>query len=39
MSAVTIREIEERDWVRLRALRLEMLEDTPIAYLETLATA
>jgi GNAT superfamily N-acetyltransferase len=39
MTAFTVREIEERDWVRLRALRLEMLEDTPIAYLETLATA
>jgi len=34
-----VREVEERDWVRLRALRLEMLADTPIAYLETSATA
>jgi len=39
VTGFTVREIEERDWVRLRALRLEMLEDTPIAYLETLATA
>jgi GNAT superfamily N-acetyltransferase len=39
MTAVSVREVEERDWVRLRALRLEMLADTPIAYLETLETA
>jgi GNAT superfamily N-acetyltransferase len=39
MTSFRVREIEERDWVRLRALRLEMLADTPIAYLETLATA
>jgi GNAT superfamily N-acetyltransferase len=39
MTAFTVREVEERDWVRLRALRLEMLADTPIAYLETLETA
>lgn len=39
MTSFTVREIEERDWVRLRALRLEMLADTPIAYLETLARA
>ena len=39
MSAFTVREVEERDWVRLRTLRLEMLADTPIAYLETLETA
>jgi GNAT superfamily N-acetyltransferase len=39
MTAFTVREIEEQDWVRLRALRLEMLADTPIAYLETLETA
>lgn len=39
MSAFAVREVEERDWVRLRALRLEMLADTPIAYLETLETA
>lgn len=34
-----VRAVEEEDWDLLRALRLEMLEDTPIAYLETLATA
>lgn len=39
MTAFTVREVEERDWVRLRALRLEMLADTPIAYLETVETA
>jgi GNAT superfamily N-acetyltransferase len=39
MIAVAVREVEERDWVRMRALRLEMLADTPIAYLETLETA
>jgi GNAT superfamily N-acetyltransferase len=39
MTPFVVREIEERDWVRLRALRLEMLADTPIAYLETLTTA
>ncbi|GAA2754180.1 GNAT family N-acetyltransferase [Amnibacterium kyonggiense] len=39
MSGFIVREVEERDWTRLRALRLEMLADTPIAYLETLETA
>lgn len=39
MTAFVVREVEERDWTRLRALRLEMLADTPIAYLETLETA
>ena len=39
MTGFHVREVEERDWVRLRALRLEMLADTPIAYLETLETA
>jgi len=39
VTAFTVRQVEEQDWVRLRALRLEMLADTPIAYLETLATA
>ncbi|WP_375389643.1 GNAT family N-acetyltransferase [uncultured Amnibacterium sp.] len=39
MTAFAVREVEEQDWVRLRALRLEMLADTPIAYLETLETA
>lgn len=39
MTAFAVREVEEHDWVRMRSLRLEMLADTPIAYLETLATA
>jgi GNAT superfamily N-acetyltransferase len=39
MTSFTVREMEERDWVRLRALRMEMLADTPIAYLETVETA
>jgi GNAT superfamily N-acetyltransferase len=34
-----VRPIVEADWERFRALRLEMLADTPIAYLETLETA
>jgi GNAT superfamily N-acetyltransferase len=37
--AVTVRPIVEADWERYKALRLEMLADTPIAYLETLETA
>jgi GNAT superfamily N-acetyltransferase len=36
---VRVRAIVPDDWRRLRALRLEMLADTPLAYLETLATA
>jgi GNAT superfamily N-acetyltransferase len=35
----TIRSTDEEDWREVRDLRLEMLADTPIAYLETLATA
>ena len=38
-SPVRVRAIVPDDWARLRALRLEMLADTPLAYLETLATA
>ena len=34
-----VRPSAEDDWVAYRAIRLEMLEDTPIAFLETLATA
>lgn len=34
-----VRPSEEADWTAYRAIRLEMLEDTPIAFLETLATA
>ena len=36
---VTVRPVVEADWMRFKALRLEMLEDTPIAYLETLERA
>lgn len=39
MTGFHVREVVEHDWIRLRALRLEMLADTPIAYLETLETA
>jgi GNAT superfamily N-acetyltransferase len=38
-STVTIRSVTEEDWRELRGLRLEMLDDTPIAYQETWATA
>lgn len=34
-----IRRTTEQDWVEIRALRLEMLADTPHAYLETVADA
>jgi GNAT superfamily N-acetyltransferase len=33
---VTLRRIRVDDWARQRSLRLEMLADTPIAYLESL---
>jgi GNAT superfamily N-acetyltransferase len=39
MGALTIRTTVETDWERVRDLRLEMLRDTPIAYLETVETA
>ncbi|WP_025157599.1 GNAT family N-acetyltransferase [Leifsonia aquatica] len=35
----TVRPSVEDDWPAYRALRLEMLEDSPLAFLETLATA
>lgn len=35
----TLHRITEADWAEVRALRLEMLADTPHAYLETLAHA
>jgi GNAT superfamily N-acetyltransferase len=35
----TVRSPVEEDWERVRELRLEMLADTPIAYLETLEDA
>jgi GNAT superfamily N-acetyltransferase len=36
---VTVRPIRAADWERQRALRLEMLADTPIAFLERVETA
>jgi ribosomal protein S18 acetylase RimI-like enzyme len=36
---ITVRRVTEADWPRLRAVRLEMLADTPSAYLETVADA
>lgn len=35
----SVRAVVEADWREVKALRLEMLRDTPIAYLETLASA
>lgn len=39
MTAVTIFSPTEADWQRVRDLRLEMLRDTPIAFLETIEAA
>ncbi|MEZ0163360.1 GNAT family N-acetyltransferase [Kineococcus sp. LSe6-4] len=39
MTPVLIRSTTEDDWREVRALRLEMLADTPHAYVETLQTA
>ena len=36
---VSIHRTVEADWERVRDIRLEMLADTPLAYLETLETA
>lgn len=36
---VVLRRIRADDWARQRALRLEMLADTPVAYLESLEAA
>ncbi|HEU4674477.1 MAG TPA: N-acetyltransferase [Motilibacteraceae bacterium] len=36
---VVVRQVRPEDWAKLRDLRLEMLADTPLAYLETLADA
>jgi GNAT superfamily N-acetyltransferase len=36
---VTVRRVRFQDAARMRALRLEMLADTPLAFLETLAEA
>ena len=38
-SGFRIERIAESDWQRMRALRLEMLADTPLAFLETLEDA
>ena len=38
-DVITLRRVTEEDWERLRDVRLEMLADTPTAYLETLADA
>ncbi len=38
-APVRVERLREDDWRRWRELRLEMLRDTPIAYLETLAEA
>ncbi len=38
-GAVVVRRLVEDDWAMLRAVRLEMLADTPLAYLETVADA
>ncbi|GAA4267103.1 GNAT family N-acetyltransferase [Frondihabitans peucedani] len=38
-STVTIRSVTEEDWREFRGLRLRMLEDTPIAFGETLEHA
>jgi hypothetical protein len=35
----TVRRVRPDDSARMRALRLEMLADTPLAFLETLAEA
>ena len=38
-SSVRVVDIGRDDWRQLRALRLEMLRDTPVAYLETVQRA
>jgi ribosomal protein S18 acetylase RimI-like enzyme len=38
-TAITVRRVTEDDWQRLRDVRIEMLRDTPSAYLETVADA
>jgi ribosomal protein S18 acetylase RimI-like enzyme len=38
-GAVVVRRLVEDDWAALRTLRLEMLADTPLAYLETVEDA
>jgi RimJ/RimL family protein N-acetyltransferase len=36
---IVVRRVVEQDWAALRAVRLEMLADSPSAYLETVADA
>jgi ribosomal protein S18 acetylase RimI-like enzyme len=36
-AGAVVRRVVEADWAALRAVRLEMLADTPLAYLETVA--
>ena len=38
-AGLPIRRVVEDDWILLRDVRLEMLADSPLAYLETLADA
>lgn len=38
-TAITVRRTTEDDWEGVRDLRLEMLSDTPLAYLESLGDA
>jgi ribosomal protein S18 acetylase RimI-like enzyme len=38
-TATTLRRVTEEDWPLLREVRIEMLRDSPTAYLETAATA
>ena len=39
MNSWTVRRVTAADTARMRALRLEMLADSPLAFLETLAQA
>lgn len=39
MRDFTVRPVREEEWRRFRDLRMEMLADSPIAYLETTETA
>ena len=39
MHTVTLATPTEADWERVKSLRLEMLRDTPLAYLESVETA
>ena len=38
-GGVVVRQVRPQDWEQLRSLRLEMLADTPLAYLERLEDA